>query len=504
VVNPYNRALSYDRVDFSSPPSDTKSSINQTPINRASQPFWETLGKLKLIGKLLQRLQLLNSKYLLKRDDTYYISLKLSAKTTYKKSLHTNNFVYANIIKLKIINHLKIVDENLPFVKVLYPLTDADKKILLSSSNNDEENFIRKIVIEISQKLSMGKKISTTSFRATPPTKNKIQTLEKSCEHFINFKSKVVSSKVIMKYNQAINYLYVYFTHTIDVKNIDIKDANDFRLFLLEVPLRWKTQPLLKGKNIKTLIQRKSNLLDSLPKQEIRTTDEVIVKCKTIFDYFRDNTFVETNPFMNMKKMNKNSSRKWREFSDTELKKVIRYMMLHKQIEEYNFFKFGLYTGLRRGEILNIKIKNVDLEKTMIDIYGTKNDNAKRIMVIHKDLVSTLEEQIKDKDEQDYLFFNYQDLVFKYRDEKIGKLINDIIKYATNDECKNEINIHSLRKNFSQILFFSNQFTDLQLKTLVGHSTASDTTDSHYLRGKRDYKLLKSKMDNVDFSHYFI
>ena len=137
-------------------------------------------------------------------------------------------------------------------------------------------------------------------------------------------------------------------------------------------------------------------------------------------------------------------------------------------------------------------------------MYGTKNENAKRIMVIHKDLISILEEQIKDKDEQDYLFFNYQDLVFKYRDEKIGKLINDIIRLATNDECKNEINIHSLRKNFSQILFFSNQFTDLQLKTLVGHSTSSDTTDSHYLRGKRDYKLLKDKMDNVNFKQYFI
>ena len=407
-------------------------------------------------------------------------------------------------MKLKIIIKLRDIDKNLPFLRVLYQLTDNDKEILLSNSGSDEENFIRNIVIDISNKISKSRKLSTTPFIATPPSRNKIQTLEKSCEHFINFKSKVVSPKVIIKYNQAIDYMYVYFTQTIDVKQIDIKAANDFRLFLLEVPLRWKTQPLLKGKNIKILIQRKSSLLDSLPKQEIRTTDEVVVKCKTIFDYFRDNTFVETNPFMNMRKMNKKGSRKWREFSDTELKKVISYMVLHKQTEEYNFFKFGLYTGLRRGEILNIKIKNVDLEKTMIDVYGTKNDNAKRIMVIHKDLVSILEEQIKDKSEQDYLFFNYQDLVFKYRDEKIGKLINDIIKYATNDECKNEINIHSLRKNFSQILFFSNQFTDLQLKTLVGHSTASDTTDSHYLRGKRDYKLLKSKMDNVDFSHYFI
>jgi len=403
---------------------------------------------------------------------------------------------------MKIIIKLRKIDNNLPFLRVLYQLTDSDKDILLSNGGSDEENFIDKIVEEISQKLSISKKVSPPT--SIPQSRAKIQTLEKSCEHFLNFKSKVVSQKVMMKYKQAIDYLYVYFTQKIDITSIDVKDANDFRLFLLEVPLRWKSQPLLKGKNIKMLIDNKSALLNDLPKQEIRTTDEVVVKCKTIFDYFRNNTFISSNPFMNMKKMNKNASRKWREFSDTELKKVISYMLLHKQIEEYNFFKFGLYTGLRRGEILNIKIKNIELEKSIIDVYGTKNENAKRIMVIHKDLISILEEQIKDKDEQDYLFFNYQDLVFKYRDEKIGKLINDIIRLATNDECKNEINIHSLRKNFSQILFFSNQFTDLQLKTLVGHSTSSDTTDSHYLRGKRDYKLLKDKMDNVNFKQYFI
>ena len=260
---------------------------------------------------------------------------------------------------MKIIIKLRKIDNNLPFLRVLYQLTDSDKDILLSNGGSDEENFIDKIVEEISQKLSISKKVSPPT--SIPQSRAKIQTLEKSCEHFLNFKSKVVSQKVMMKYKQAIDYLYVYFTQKIDITSIDVKDANDFRLFLLEVPLRWKSQPLLKGKNIKMLIDNKSALLNDLPKQEIRTTDEVVVKCKTIFDYFRNNTFISSNPFMNMKKMNKNASRKWREFSDTELKKVISYMLLHKQIEEYNFFKFGLYTGLRRGEILNIKIKNIEL-----------------------------------------------------------------------------------------------------------------------------------------------
>jgi len=160
-------------------------------------------------------------------------------------------------LKLKIIIKLRDTDKNLPFLRVLYQLTDNDKEILLSNSGSDEENFIHKIVEEISQKLSISNKTPINSYVSTPLSRNKIQTLEKSCEHFINFKSKVVSPKVIIKYKQAIDYLYIYFTKKIDITSIDIKDANDFRLFLLEVPLRWKSQPLLKGKNIKMLIDKK-------------------------------------------------------------------------------------------------------------------------------------------------------------------------------------------------------------------------------------------------------
>jgi len=37
----------------------------------------------------------------------------------------------------------------------------------------------------------------------------------------------------------------------------------------------------------------------------------------------------------------------------------------------------------------------------------------------------------------------------------------------------------------------------------MGHSTSSDVTDTHYFRGKRDYKKLKAKIDEVDFRPYF-
>jgi len=52
-------------VENQGSPSDTTNTINKSPIYRDEQPLWETLWKLKLIGKLFKILQLLNSRYLL-------------------------------------------------------------------------------------------------------------------------------------------------------------------------------------------------------------------------------------------------------------------------------------------------------------------------------------------------------------------------------------------------------------------------------------------------------
>ena len=81
----------------------------QTPKNQTFKPICETYEKLKLIEKQLGRMNLLNNKYLYKRNSIYYFSIKLNNQTI-KKSLQTTNFVYANILKYKIIYRLDKMD----------------------------------------------------------------------------------------------------------------------------------------------------------------------------------------------------------------------------------------------------------------------------------------------------------------------------------------------------------------------------------------------------------
>ena len=470
----------------------------QTPKKQTFNPICETYEKLKLIEKQLGRMNLLNNKYLYKRNSIYYFSIKLNNQTI-KKSLQTTNFVYANILKYKIIYRLDKMDikynlNNMFIVQRagdninIIPENEAEKKLLdtvEASANN--------IVKRLSNKYD---NVITNDYD------KRVQLTLKQCgEEFLKSKSKTSSVKTMSKYTQCMDYLYVYFGENTKLSKLSVQNASRFRTFLIDVPKNYKKQDDLKNKDIKLLIENNSKLLLKYEKQIPTTIDEVIKRVKTIFTYFTKNQYLPHNIFNDIEKLSKNYRTKWREFKVEEYKQLIEYLNKQGLKEECNFFKFALMTGLRRGEILQLKKEHLHLEKDYIDTEGVKTTYAKRIVPIHKNLLKTILNQLKDKDNDDFLFFNHKkDLIS--REEKIGTELNNLILKVVGKEEKEALNIHSFRKNFSQEIFLSDLFKELDYKTIIGHSTRSDITDKHYIRGKRDYKKLKEKMDNVDFSEY--
>jgi len=273
----------------------------------------------------------------------------------------------------------------------------------------------------------------------------------------------------------------------------------------------------LKDKNLKTMIEKKAKILEKYDKQHINTVLEVMKRVKNMFRTFESNVYIYKNFFDGLDVIKPRDSEK-REFKPDELKAIFDYCKREYKEEEYNFIKLLLYTGLRRNEALSIFREDIFIDNYMIDIDGTKTDNAKRVSIIHKDIVEIVKEQFLGKDVDEYLFFNeeieiltkkpqHKDKskkeIFLLNAENIGRRINKIIINAIGSENKKDLDIHSIRKNFSQTIFMVREIKDLEMKTLIGHSTKSDTTDKHYLRGKRDHKALKILVDKADFSKYF-
>ncbi|MFA6195722.1 MAG: tyrosine-type recombinase/integrase [Sulfurimonas sp.] len=386
-------------------------------------------------------------------------------------------------------------------------IININGSLIVSAENEEEKKLMAEFEKTVIAKANRLSKINDNVIVQSKETRDTLK-LKQLCEELLEFKEKnnKNNQKLLIKYKQVIEYILIYFTDNQLVKQITRKDANDFRKFLLDVPKFWKNKADLKDKDLRLLVAKKSKLLDKYEKQAPRTVDEIIKRTRTVFEYFVDNLYITNNPFDNLTKIDSNSSNKttWREFSENELHSIFK--KTDKDTEEYKFMKFALYTGLRRGELSKLKKSDVNLEKGFIDVKGTKTDSAVRIVPLHTDLEDFLQEHLKEKTEDCHLFFNEKKfkLSNESREEKIGALINNSISLCVKEENKKELNIHSFRKNFAQELFLSDLFKDIDLKTMIGHSTKSDITDKHYLRGKRDYPKYKVKIDTINFKKYFI
>jgi integrase len=475
------------------------------------------LVKLKRVRNQLETLGLLNSKYLYKRNDIYYFCVKIDNQVV-KKSLFNNDFIYSNLLKYKIINNIreKFMEDkelnfyNNPFRKD-FTIQRSGNTISVAPENQEEEQLLTEITSTIINKI---KRLKNAGYNVSfeEESKNK-RTLKESFEKFYSIMEKKHNEKYLTKFRQIRDLLYLYFGETKDITKITPINVIDFLDFLLSIPLDYKNIDKLKGKNIKVLIEKKSSLLDKYPKVKPSTVDEHIKKCKTIFNFLLDIHYINTNPFLIIKKQSTPQTKAetdWLPFKEEDLKEILKKTKKDTKVpEDHNLIKFCLYTGFRREELSILKVSDIQLEKGYVDfnyeLNKVKTENSKRIVPIHKDIEELIKFQIKDKDPNDFFFYKDRKWKEENRGERIGGRINQIIlEYFEHDkEIKKHYNLHSIRKNFIRTIFVSDKFSELDYKTIIGHSTNKDMTDKHYLMGLRDYDSYKSKMDKVSFEKFF-
>jgi len=428
--------------------------------------------------------------------------MRVSNKVT-RKSLHTDNLTLAILLKLKILQHLQHLQ--LAPATTYFTLFEAKNAEMLKDLRID--TLLHDVENSVKRALNIEHKVIDTPLKE----KNRLSTF---ADEFLRDKEQLgTSEKTIVKYKQAIEYLEIYFGSAIDLGEINYKAVNGFKAFLFKLPQRWKNKRDINKSNLKKMVEKNSPVLERYEKLNINTVLEILKRCKAIFEYFLMNEYISKNYFTNLD-VTRYKKRGKREFKAEEFKALLRYCKDKELKEEYNFFLFLLMSGLRRGEALSIPIENIEIEKYTIEVMGTKTEAAHRIGVIHKDCEPIIREQMKNKSASDYLFFNREAVEIHtkplHRDksaeekqvileQRIGIRLNKHIKAVIGSESKKEVDIHSLRKNYAQCLYMVNE-----LKTLIGHSTSKDVTDTHYLRGKRDSAELKRKIDLADFSEFFL
>lgn len=130
-----------------------------------------------------------------------------------------------------------------------------------------------------------------------------------------------------------------------------------------------------------------------------------------------------------------------------------------------------LYTGVRIGELLEIKPEDVHIDERWIDLRGTKTKAAKRIVPIHKKIMPLLEKRLENCTGE-YLFCGNDGKKLKYFRYK--SMFYELFM----EHFKIDRTPHECRHTFATIAAASGM-NKLLLKKIIGHAS-SDITENVY------------------------
>ena len=263
--------------------------------------------------------------------------------------------------------------------------------------------------------------------------------------------------------NKFLNYLKVvkkYSDYTITSYKIDLLELYDFTTDLI---------------NIDNIVVRE--YLDYLYSKKIKrnTISRKISSIRSFYNYILNENYIKTNPFKDISKIKKDGSLP-KYIKDNDLEKLFNVFDKEKTLDQRNLLILEMLyaTGIRVGELVNIKLNDIDHYNKSIKILG--KGRKERIVFYGSFCEDILDLYLNNgrkellKVPNDYLFLNKNGT--KISSRYIGKIIDKAIKVC---EVDYHISPHTLRHTFATDLL--NNGADLMsVKELLGHSSINTTS----------------------------
>ena len=239
--------------------------------------------------------------------------------------------------------------------------------------------------------------------------------------------------------------------------------------------------PIFKDKDIAFITQsdikdyqiKRKREIESMPKNIGKRESEIsysylnkeILILSNFFNYCIEKGYLEKNPATGIKKLNELSRLKT--LSDSDIEKLITGAT-NKLTRD--LITFLIYTGCRKGEALNLKWDDVDLQNEVIAIKGTKTKHDRYIPISKplKELLSRIEKN--------------QDCLYLFN--RNGAKLTDF-KRSFHTACKNaglkDMHIHDLRHVFASKMVM-NDTSLYKTGILLGHRTPNMTQRYAHLK----------------------
>ncbi|KAA0258249.1 hypothetical protein FHQ18_07600 [Deferribacter autotrophicus] len=318
----------------------------------------------------------------------------------YKKDFKKINYCPKCNEKLNKIFYIRIKKNN----KTIFKSTGTSKK-------TEAERFLLKILNEDKELLKIQQKIKSLKFS------------EFLDNYYIPYYKTKNKSYEIEKYR--INIIKDYFNDKLleSIKPIDIDTFFQF---------------LKNEKNVNNL-------------------DRYISRLKNMFNYAIKMDFINSNPVK--AKQSQRVEIINNILSLEEIEKLLKVAKLNKNRQLYYIILIAVYTGMRKSEILSLKVNNFDFDNEIITL-ESKNTKSKKTRFIP--ILSRLKDEIQEYIKTTGLKKN--DNLFTVKD--IQGSFKTCLKYAGIDE---NFRFHDLRHTFASICI-QNGLNLYEIKEILGHS----------------------------------
>ena len=214
-----------------------------------------------------------------------------------------------------------------------------------------------------------------------------------------------------------------------------------------------------------------------------RTVNRKVSSLNTFYKYLQKTRQLKKNPLINHKAL-KVSKRVQVPFSEKEITSVINTINKDsdfKSLRNKLIVELFYSTGIRRNELINIKVQDINLFNNSLKVLGKRN--KERVVPLLPSVKDSIQIYLKERD----LITDNSDALFMTDKKKklyptlVYRIINE---YFSTVSSKVKKSPHVLRHSFATHLL--NEGADLNsVKELLGHSSLASTQEyTHSSLGK--------------------
>ncbi len=455
--------------------------------------FYRNMSKMETFLKQEEEIRnyLLNNKtYLCKIKNYYYFTFRYKTKII-KISLKCKDLYKSNILKIQLIKRLKMNKDFKNNFKVL----NSSYGILTTSHEGEDPHVIEELNKKIMNLVAEAKNkgdIKKVEFNNETTIK---KTIKDGFIEFLNEKQdEGLRDSSLRKYRTHYNYLLLFCDEDKYIYTFTPQFFKNIQKDILQIPV--EILRLKKYKNIKYDKIMEDFRGTNYNKLSNKTINDIFKSFNQMFLFFEYNNYHPNADVVKYKTLKENTD-KYVNFEDKEIRLIFNDLAKKNDELHTSIFKIGLYTGMRIGEIAELKKENIDIKKRIININYSKTKAGIRIIPIHREIYNIIKYYYNNP-----IGINEDYLLTKNGDKNaITKSMGRRIKSVIDDDKKV---FHSTRKNFTIKLYKLQQNGKIEentIKRLLGHDTSNNLTFNTYNLDKIDLKVLKQAIRLIKYNY---